>query len=445
MIDLNIGERLSRLVSSRGDDSPETCSGVVSRTDQDGTIWVRFAGSESDTPCTSTTVKVSDGDRVSVTTERGSARIVGNLSSPSTDDSTANIARTIANAAAEGIDGLREIVSENTSAISSVSEATDEANKVAAEAQAVAEATGQHFFTDTDGVHVTEAEGDATTGHNILINALGILLRHAANYLTSITASAIAFYDGAGTAASNIVAQFGAALARIGYAAGNHVDITNSGIDFSMPYDDGNGHTGTASASMSAGYGTYTDRSGTQNTTATFNITHGSTDLTMYNNGHANLASDLEVDNLEVMGQANVGDTLMVGATHNVLADTVVVNGGSVSVGTITNNATPSVSLDDSNNAVSFIISGSNRGIYDTTNSKWIVYSGSDNVTVSNGLAASASGTSTNANNYWTFINANTGVGVRFVLNPNSRNLVVMYTLNGGSSWSSTKTVASWS
>jgi hypothetical protein len=212
-----------------------------------------------------------------------------------------------------------------------------------------------------------------------------------------------------------------------------------------MPYDDGNGHTGTASASMSAGYGTYTDRSGTQNTTATFNITHGSTDLTMYNNGHANLASDLEVDNLEVMGQANVGDTLMVGATHNVLADTVVVNGGSVSVGTITNNATPSVSLDDSNNAVSFIISGSNRGIYDTTNSKWIVYSGSDNVTVSNGLAASASGTSTNANNYWTFINANTGVGVRFVLNPNSRNLVVMYTLNGGSSWSSTKTVASWS
>ena len=55
-----------------------------------------------------------------------------------------------------------------------------DAAQVAAEAQAVAEATGQHFFTDTDGVHVTEAEGDATTGHNILINALGILLSKVA-------------------------------------------------------------------------------------------------------------------------------------------------------------------------------------------------------------------------------------------------------------------------
>ena len=231
---------------------------------------------------------------------------------------------------------------------------------------------------------------------------------------------------------------------RVGVAGENNIVITDSGVDFSMPYNDGNGNTGTASASMSAGYGTYTDRSGTQNTAATFNITHGSTDLTMYNNGHANLASDLEVDNIEVMERANVGDTLMVGATHNALADTVVVNGGSVSVGTITNNATPSVSLDDSNNAVSFIISGSNRGIYDTTNSKWIVYSGSNNVTVANGLAASASGTSTSVNNYWTFINANTGVGVRFVLNPNSRNLVVMYTLNGGTNWSATRTLATW-
>lgn len=91
-----------------------------------------------------------------------------------------------------------------------------DAAQVAAEAQAVAEATGQHFFTDTDGVHVTEAEGDATTDHNILINSLGILLRKATNYLVSITSSAIAFYDGLGTAASNIVAQFGATGAQIG-------------------------------------------------------------------------------------------------------------------------------------------------------------------------------------------------------------------------------------
>lgn len=157
------------------------------------------------------------------------------------------------------------------------------------------------------------------------------------------------------------------------------------------------------------------------------------------------LMSDLEVNNIEVAEQANVGETLVVGATGNQIADTVIARGGSISIGTVTNNATPSVSLDDSNNAVSFIINGSNRGIYDVTNSKWIVYSGSDNVTVANGLAASASGTSTSTNNFWTFINASTGMGVRFVLNPNTLNFVVMYTTDGGSSWSSTKTVASWS
>lgn len=132
-----------------------------------------------------------------------------------------------------------------------------DAAQVAAEAQAVAEATGQHFFTDTDGVHVTEAEGDATTGHNILINALGILLRHAASYLVSITSSAIAFYDGAGTAASNIVAQFGATGAQIGKAsAGNYVMIDSDSFDLyhgttemvHFGYGEGNASGGTTNA-----------------------------------------------------------------------------------------------------------------------------------------------------------------------------------------------------
>ena len=105
-----------------------------------------------------------------------------------------------------------------------------DAAAVAAEAREVADATNQHFFSDASGVHVTEAEGDATTDHNILINSLGILLRKATNYLVSITSSAIAFYDGLGTAAGNMVASFGATLARIGYAAGKHVDVTEDGL-----------------------------------------------------------------------------------------------------------------------------------------------------------------------------------------------------------------------
>lgn len=61
-----------------------------------------------------------------------------------------------------------------------------------------------------------------------------------------------------------------------------------------------------------------------------------------------------------------------------------------------------------------------------------------------NGLYARATGTSS-ATNYFTLINADTGVGVQFIFNPSTLNLVARYTTNGGTNWSSTKTIASWS
>lgn len=61
-----------------------------------------------------------------------------------------------------------------------------------------------------------------------------------------------------------------------------------------------------------------------------------------------------------------------------------------------------------------------------------------------NGLYARATGTSSAAN-YFTLINADTGVGVQFIFNPSTRNLAVRYTTNGGTNWSSTKALISWS
>lgn len=61
-----------------------------------------------------------------------------------------------------------------------------------------------------------------------------------------------------------------------------------------------------------------------------------------------------------------------------------------------------------------------------------------------NGLKAYAAGTSSAAN-YFALINADTGVGVQFIFNPSTRNLAVRYTTNGGTNWSSAKTIASWS
>lgn len=70
------------------------------------------------------------------------------------------------------------------------------AETLATEAQEVAQATGQHFWPDTDGVHVTEVTqdewNDSTgtsyhSGANVLLNALGQLFRDGLNNLLSLT------------------------------------------------------------------------------------------------------------------------------------------------------------------------------------------------------------------------------------------------------------------
>ena len=112
-------------------------------------------------------------------------------------------------------------VSAPTAAISvTVSEGVESVAAIAQEALDVAEATGQHFWSDTDGIHVTEVtqeEWQATpSGANVLINSAGQLFRSVLNNLLAILPSGIAIYDGNGNAASNILAQFTASIIRLG-------------------------------------------------------------------------------------------------------------------------------------------------------------------------------------------------------------------------------------
>lgn len=115
----------------------------------------------------------------------------------------------------------------------------DLASQAATEAKAVAQATGQHFWEDDNGAHVTEitkddwkAEeaketpfadvSDSKPYHNLLMNSLGILLRTALKNLVSITRSAIAFFDGEGNNAANVVASFGKDGAQVGPSSRVH-------------------------------------------------------------------------------------------------------------------------------------------------------------------------------------------------------------------------------
>lgn len=96
----------------------------------------------------------------------------------------------------------------------------DSVEGIAQQALDVANATGQHFWDDTNGAHVTELpreEWEAQqTGPNSLWNSLGMLFRNGLKNLLAVLTSGIAIYDGEGNDADNILAEFSASNINIG-------------------------------------------------------------------------------------------------------------------------------------------------------------------------------------------------------------------------------------
>lgn len=129
----------------------------------------------------------------------------------------------------------------------SASDAFDIASSVqgiAQEAKDVAEATGQNFWTDEQGAHVTEVTqdewNDSTStnyhsGANVLLNALGQLFRDGLNNILAVVSGAdpgVAIYDGDGNDAEDVVASFNKNGYQIGRTAGLHQIGTASAIEF---------------------------------------------------------------------------------------------------------------------------------------------------------------------------------------------------------------------
>jgi hypothetical protein len=119
------------------------------------------------------------------------------------------------------------------------------AKTIANAAQAVAEAVSQHFFADTNGIHVTEATqedwDESHTGANVLINSIGQLFRDGLNNLLTLTtengARALTIWDGLGNAAGNIRAIIGAVI-QLGKTDESHVMLDYH----SMQMVDGDGN-----------------------------------------------------------------------------------------------------------------------------------------------------------------------------------------------------------
>lgn len=96
-------------------------------------------------------------------------------------------------------------------------------------------ATQQYFWTDSNGIHVTQVPQDDWTdptspdyqsGPNVLLNSLGMVFRSGMTALASFTTSAVEFFTTAGTS----VASFGSSLVRIGKTNEIHVEMDNTGF-----------------------------------------------------------------------------------------------------------------------------------------------------------------------------------------------------------------------
>lgn len=117
--------------------------------------------------------------------------------------------------------------------IGKAADAAASAETASTEAQEAATAVSQHFFADDGGIHVATADGDANTGHNLLANAEGILMRDGTVLRTAQTASGFAVYDGDGNDPENIVALFakdGATIGRSSTSGAIYSNVTDGGF-----------------------------------------------------------------------------------------------------------------------------------------------------------------------------------------------------------------------
>ena len=102
----------------------------------------------------------------------------------------------------------------------------DRQQKQIDDAEAVANATAQHFWADGNGAHVSTDEGDPDGAQNALWNSLGMLFRKGANNLLALvtgTNPGVLIYDGTGNAAANVVASFASDLIELGKGSVNAV------------------------------------------------------------------------------------------------------------------------------------------------------------------------------------------------------------------------------
>ena len=112
--------------------------------------------------------------------------------------------------------------------------------QLASEAADIANATGQYFWHDANGAHVSTEENNPEGERNSIWNSLGMLFRKGATNLLAVLAGGasgtdpkgIAVYDGEGNDAENVIASFTDSGSVIGknVTGESRSEITSSGM-----------------------------------------------------------------------------------------------------------------------------------------------------------------------------------------------------------------------
>lgn len=183
-------------------DAPRSGTATVQRRDSNGTVWVRLPGASMDTPVVGSVVaSVAAGDTISYEIQGGRVNVTGNASDPAAGERAVGAVRKVANAARE----------------------------LARDAKAIAEATGQYFWHDDNGAHVSTEKDNPAGPQNTIWNSLGMLFRVGTTNLLAIVAGAdsgMDVYDGHGNDEDNIIASHRGSGSRIGKSAKGHLLMT---------------------------------------------------------------------------------------------------------------------------------------------------------------------------------------------------------------------------
>lgn len=187
-------------------DAPRSGTATVQRRDSNGTVWVRLPGASMDTPVVGSVVaSVAAGDTISYEIQGGRVNVTGNASDPAAGERAVGAVRKAANAA----------------------------RGLARDAKAIAEATGQYFWRDDSGAHVSTEKNNPAGPQNTIWNSLGMLFRSGTTNLLAIVAGAdsgMDVYDGQGNDEDNIIASHRGSGTRIGRSSENNMLITPHNI-----------------------------------------------------------------------------------------------------------------------------------------------------------------------------------------------------------------------